>query len=76
MFFDTNDSIAVEKIPPKTSGWQKHLRWAIPLLFGFMATLVVWGNPYFPYWGVGAAIVIAASAIGVLLTPAIVKRVS
>ena len=76
MFFDTNDSIAVEKALPDTPGWQKHLRWAIPLLFGFMATLVVWRNPGFPYWGAGAAIVIAALVIGVLLTPAIVKRVS
>jgi DNA-binding winged helix-turn-helix (wHTH) protein len=76
MFLDNNDSIMIEKVLPKTLGWQKHLRWAIPLLFGLMATLVVWGNPNFPYWGVGAAIVIAASVIGVLLTPAIVKRMS
>ncbi|MCI0691163.1 hypothetical protein L0337_04045 [candidate division KSB1 bacterium] len=76
MFLDNNDAIAVEKVLPKASGWQKHLRWAIPLLFGLMATMVVWGNPSFPYWGVGAAIVIAASVIGVLLTPAIVKTIA
>jgi hypothetical protein len=76
MFLDNNDSITIEKALPKAPAWQKHLRWAVPLLFGLMATLVVWGNPSFPYWGVGAAIVIAASVLGVLLTPAIAKTIA
>lgn len=75
-FLDNNDSIVVEKAVSKVSSWQKHLRWAIPLLFGLLAMLVVWGNPIFPYWGAGAAVVIAASLIGVLLTPVIVKTVA
>ncbi len=75
-FLDNNDAISVEKVLTRVSRWQKHLRWAIPLLFGLIAMLVVWGNPNFPYWGVGAAVVIVASVVGVLLTPMIVKITS